>query len=85
MVRPSHSWLGTDGHRVLQVTARTWKDARAQIDSFLKGNAGIGRIAGYKNVRSRLPEQASILALVSGQGLVRCSRLSLRPRSTSRT
>jgi hypothetical protein len=66
-----NSWLGTDGQRVFQVTAPTWNDVKVQIDTFLKGNAGIGTVAGFKSVRSRLPEQASLVALVSAQGLVR--------------
>ncbi|MGO8898128.1 MAG: hypothetical protein ACLQU5_07240 [Isosphaeraceae bacterium] len=66
-----NSWLGTDGQRVFQVTAPTWNDVKAQIDTFLRGNAGIGTLAGFKSVRSRLPEQANLLALVSAQGLVR--------------
>jgi hypothetical protein len=66
-----NSWLGTDGKRVFQVTAPTWNDAKAQIDTFLKGNAGIGTVAGFKSVRSRLPQQANVMVLVSAQGLVR--------------
>ena len=66
-----NSWLGTDGQRVFQVTAPTWNDVKAQIDTFLRGNAGIGTVAGFKSVRSRLPEQANLVVLVSAQGLVR--------------
>ncbi len=66
-----NSWLGTDGKRVFQVTAPNWNAAKAQVDTFLKGNAGIGTVAGFKSVRSCLPEQANLLALVSAQGLVR--------------
>ena len=79
-----NSWLGTDGQRVFQVTAPTWNDVKAQIDTFLKGNAGIGTVAGFKSVRSRLPEQANLVALVSAQGLVRMLRLNSLQRSTSR-
>ncbi|HMF36467.1 MAG TPA: hypothetical protein VKF17_07490 [Isosphaeraceae bacterium] len=66
-----NTWLGTDGQRVFRVTAPTWNDVKAQIDTFLKGNAGIGTVAGFKSVRSRLPEQANLVVLVSAQGLVR--------------
>ena len=65
------SWLGTDGKQVFQVTAPAWDDVKAQVDTFLKGDAGIGSLAGYKSVRSRLPDQASFLMLASAQGLVR--------------
>ncbi len=71
-----NSWLGTDGQRVFQVTAPTWNDVKAQIDTFLKGNAGIGTVAGFKSVRSRLPEQANLVVLVSAQGLVRMSQFA---------
>ena len=66
-----NSWLGTDGHRVFQVTAPTWNDVKAQVDTFLKGNAGIGTVSGFKSVRSRLPEQANLLVAGERQGLVR--------------
>ncbi len=67
----TNSWLGTDGKRVFQVTAPTWNDAKAQIDTFLRQDAGIGTVAGFRSVRSHLPEQANLLALVSAQGVVR--------------
>jgi hypothetical protein len=62
-------WYGTDGKRVLQVTTPKWEDAKAQIDSYLKGSGGIGSTASYKAVRSQLPDQDSVLVLVSAQGL----------------
>lgn len=66
-----NTWLGTDGQRVIQVMAPSWDDARARIDAFLDGKASIGATAGYKAVRSRLPEQSTVLMLASAQGLVR--------------
>ncbi len=65
------SWLGTDGKRMFQVTAPAWNDVKAQVDSFLKGESGVGTMASFKNVRKLLPEQANLVALVSAQGLVR--------------
>ena len=65
------SWLGTDGKQVYQVTAPAWDDVKAQVDTFMKGNTGIGSLAGYKSVRSQLPDQAGFLMLASAQGLVR--------------
>jgi hypothetical protein len=64
-------WYGIDDKRLLQVMAPTWEDAKAQIDSYLSGKDGIGQTAGFRSVRSELPEQASLLVLVSSQGLVR--------------
>jgi hypothetical protein len=63
-------WYGTDGKRLLQVITPTWDDAKAQIDAYLKGGAGIGATPGFQAVRSRLPERASLLAMLSAQGLV---------------
>ena len=64
-------WLAADGERVIQVTTPTWDDARAQIDAYMKGEAGIGSTPGYRAVRDRLPEEANLLMLVSAQGLAR--------------
>lgn len=65
------SWLGTDGQRMIQVMAPSWDDAKAQLDAFLDGKATIGATAGYKSLRSRLPEQSSMLMIMGAQGLVR--------------
>lgn len=64
-------WIGTDGKRVIQLTVPTWDDARAQLDTFLDGNGGISSTPGFKTVRSALPEQASMLMLLNGQGMLR--------------
>src|SRR5262249_16425520 len=42
-------WFGTDGKRLLQVMASNWDDARAQVDSFLKGKDGIGTSPGFQS------------------------------------
>ncbi len=65
------SWIGTDGKHMFQVTTPAWNDVKAQVDTFLKGDSGVGTLASFKNVRKLLPEQANLLALVSAQGLVR--------------
>jgi hypothetical protein len=64
-------WYGTDGRRAFQVMAPNWDDAKAQVESYLDGKDGIGATAAFKAVRSQLPEQASLLVLLSTQGLIR--------------
>jgi hypothetical protein len=66
-----HYWYGTDGKRVLQATTPTWDEAKAQIDAYLEGKGGIGTTRGFQAVRSRLPEQANLLVMLSTQDLTR--------------
>jgi len=63
-------WFGTDGKRLLQVMTPKWEDAKAQVDAYLKGSAGVGATPGFKALRSQLPEQASLLFMVNAQSLV---------------
>lgn len=65
------TWTGTDGTTVLSVAAPTWDDAKAQIDTYLFGDQGVGTTAGYRRLRELLPDRANILMMVSAQGLVR--------------
>jgi hypothetical protein len=64
-------WYGTDGKRVLQAMTPTWDEAKAQIDAYLDGKGGIGTAPGFQAVRSRLPEQASLLVMLSVQEFTR--------------
>jgi hypothetical protein len=66
-----HSWFGTDGKRVFQITEPAWPGVKARIDAFLDGHARIGESRGFQSVRSQLPEQASLLVILSSQGVVR--------------
>ncbi len=64
-------WYGTDGKRLLQVMGPTWESVKAQIDGYLKGEAGIGASPGFQTVRSQLAEQSSLLVLLDARELVR--------------
>ncbi len=64
-------WIGADGQRVIQVTAPTWEEAEARLDRFDKGESTVGALAGFQQVRSELADRASLLMIVSGQGLAR--------------
>jgi hypothetical protein len=64
------TWFGTDGKRVLSVSAKDWESARAQIDAYLEPKSTIGETAGFQDVRSHLPKDVTMMLLVSAQGLV---------------
>jgi hypothetical protein len=64
-------WYGTDGKRVLHVIAPQWEEAKSLIDTYLTGQGGVGESAGFKAVRSELPEQANFLMIFNTQSMVR--------------
>ena len=66
-----HYWFATDGKRLYQMITPTIGEAKALLDAYLKGDARIGAKAGFKAVRSRLPESASFLMLLSAQGMTK--------------
>jgi hypothetical protein len=70
-------WYAPQGKRALFVIAPTWEDARAQIDPYLGGQAGVGEQAQFKAVRAELPERASALMIFHAQGLVRMMAKSI--------
>jgi hypothetical protein len=66
-----NTWYGTDGKVVLSVAAPDWAKAKELIDAYFDGKGTVGQSAGYRAVRSKLPDRVSSLFLVSAQGLVR--------------
>ncbi len=64
-------WYGTDGKRLFQMMGPTWDSVKTQVDGYLKGEAGVGATAGFKTVRSELPEKASLLVMIESQSLIR--------------
>jgi hypothetical protein len=65
-------WYGTDGKtRLLQVMTPTWEDVKAKVGGYLKGEPGVGANAGFKAVRSELPEQTSLLVLFEVQSFLK--------------
>lgn len=65
------TWIGQDGPKVISVAAPDWDRARALLDTYYSGQNTIGSAAAYNTVRSGLPEKASVMALISAQGIVR--------------
>lgn len=59
------TWFGTDGKRVLEVTAHDWNAAKAVVDAVLTGRGSIGQLPEYAALRNRLPRQVSTLIMVN--------------------
>jgi len=65
------TWFGTDGRRVLEVTAHDWNAARPVVDAVLTGRGSIGQVPDYAALRKRLPGQVSTLIMVNAQSTAR--------------
>jgi len=57
-------WIGTDGKTVLQLTARTWAEAKALADAYLSGTAGLGQDDAFAATRKQLPADATMLVFL---------------------
>jgi hypothetical protein len=64
------SWYGTDGKQVISITGKSFDQVKPKLDALLGGSGGIGQSAGFKAVRSKLPEQVGMVLLVNAQQLV---------------
>jgi hypothetical protein len=64
-------WYGAEGKRLFQMMTPSWDEAKARLDAYLMGEQGLGGTAGFKAVRSKLPDRASLMMLMSVQGLAR--------------
>lgn len=65
------SWFGTDGKMLVNVSAKSFDEAKLLIDAALTGKGSIGEAPGFAAVRKALPQQVNALFLVGAQGLVR--------------
>src|SRR4029077_20199413 len=59
-----NTWFGTDGKQFLTVSAKSWDDAKEQIDAFLDGKETIGSVKAFATSRKQLPGDATMLAPV---------------------
>ena len=64
-------WFGSNGEQVVSIVGEDWDQAKAQIDTYLAGDQGIGSTESYKTVRAALPERVSSLFLVDVQTATR--------------
>lgn len=65
------TFLGVQDKSVLSVTAKDWDTARGLLDAYTQGQNPLGQSASFKAIRSQLPDQPSMVMLLSAQGLVR--------------
>jgi hypothetical protein len=56
-------WFGTDGKRVVSVTAKDWNAARQQLDAFLSGSATLADDPAFATTRKNLPAESTMLML----------------------
>jgi hypothetical protein len=57
-------WIGTDGKTVLQLTARTWPEAKALAEAYLSGTARLGQDESFAATRKQLPAEATMLVFL---------------------
>jgi len=56
-------WFGTDGKRVLTLTAKDWDAARTLLDRYLEGGSTLAKDPAYAATRKHLPAEATLLML----------------------
>ncbi|HEY1379190.1 MAG TPA: hypothetical protein VGF55_20475 [Gemmataceae bacterium] len=56
-------WIGTDGKRVVTVTAKNWDAAKARLDAFLGGAKSLAQDPAYRATRKQLPAETTLLML----------------------
>lgn len=65
------SWYGVNDKQMLQITAPSWDDAKAQIDALAKGEGTLGASPGFAAARAKMPKDVNMLMFLSAQGIIR--------------
>jgi hypothetical protein len=65
------TYVGTDGKLFFEAAASSDEQAKAQIDALEDGSHTLGRLASWKALRAKLPEQATVLVLLGAQETVK--------------
>ncbi len=58
------TWFGTDGKNYVQISAKDWEAAKAQLDQYLDGKTILAKEKAYLEARKQLPPEASGIALL---------------------
>jgi hypothetical protein len=58
------TWFGTDGKTYVQISAKDWDTAKAQLDQYLDGKSILAKEKAYQEARKQLPSEATMIALV---------------------
>jgi hypothetical protein len=56
-------WFGTDGKKVLTVTAKDWDTAKRRLETYLSGSTRLSEQAAYAATRKQLPAETTLLML----------------------
>ena len=65
------TWYGVNDSQLVSATGKTWEQAKAQLDAVLEGDKKLSTTPGFKAVRPRLSNNASLLMMMSMQGLAK--------------
>ena len=65
------SWLGVGDKQMLQITAPSWDEAKAQLDAYQKGEGTLGASPAFAAARAKLPKDVNVLMLLIAQGILR--------------
>lgn len=69
---PMTVYYGSDGKRVVSIMASNEAEVKAKLETALSGGSGgVGATAGYKALRSRLPENVGALVMLNSQEMVK--------------
>lgn len=56
-------WFGRSGNKLIQVSAKDWTEAKAEIDAYLKGANPLDKDESFLTTRKQLPAEASIVMM----------------------
>jgi hypothetical protein len=57
-------WFGTDGKRLIQLTAKDWAEAKALAEPYLDGSQALDKNEAYQFTRKQLPADATMLVVL---------------------
>jgi len=57
-------WFGTDGKRLMQLTAKDWSEAKALAESHLDGSRALEKSDAYQFTRKQLPKDVTMLVML---------------------
>ncbi len=65
-----NTWFGTDGKKVISVSARKWSDAQSMVEEYLQGKNAIGKDESFQSTRKNLPSEATVILIADTARLV---------------
>jgi hypothetical protein len=59
----TRTWIGTDKHVLVSITAKDWKEAKELLSQYQDAKRSVGADAAFKMTRSQLPPEANFLLI----------------------